>query len=151
MRREGYVGLFLCFASALFCYGAFTLGIGKLGRPGPGFFPLLTGLIVGTLSLVMIASSIRGSTSRETGREKLITIRTILSLVCLLLFGVLVEKAGFFVCSFLFIIFVLRANGVNKWPFLLFFAAVVCVGVFFFFNVFLEARLPLGILDVLRS
>ena len=151
MRREGYVGAFLCFASALFCYGAFTLGIGRLGRPGPGFFPLLTGLIVGTLSLVMIAFSVRTSTASEVKAERLLTVRTFFSLLCLLLFGLLVEKAGFFVCSFLFIIFVLRANGVNKWPFLLFFAAVVCVGVFFFFNVFLEARLPLGILDVLRS
>ena len=150
MRREGYVGAFFCFTSALFCYGALKLGVGEFGRPGPGFFPLLTGLIVGSLSLVMMLRAMRRSVPGDRP-EKLITARTALGLASLIAFGILVEKVGFFVCSFLFITLVLRANGARNWRFLFFFAVLVCVTVFLFFNVLLEARLPLGILSYLRS
>jgi hypothetical protein len=140
----------LCVASAFFCYGALNLGIGRLGRPGPGFFPMLTGTIVGLFSLIMIVRSIRASTRLTTSPGRLITLRTALALMCLSLFGLLIDRLGFFVCTFFFIMITLSANGVRKWPFLVMFAFLVCVAIFVCFNLLLEARLPLGILRLVR-
>jgi hypothetical protein len=64
----------------------------------------------------------------------------------LLAFGFLVEKAGFFVCTFFATLLMLRMTSTRKWTFLFFVAILTCLGVFFVFNVLLDVRLPLGIL-----
>jgi hypothetical protein len=111
---------------------------------------MLTGTIVGFFSLIMIVRSIRASTRLGASPAGLMTLRTALALICLLFFGLLIDRLGFFVCTFFFIVITLSANGVRKWSFLVMFALLVCVAIFFCFNLLLEARLPLGILRLVR-
>ena len=147
--RERGSGVFLLIISALLCYGAFRLGIGEFNNPGPGFFPFLAGLILAALSLALTVSSLRGPLRVSPERPPLFTLRACLILGSLLLFGLFVEKAGFFVCTFLATLLMLRINGIKKWPFLLFVAISVCIGIFLVFNIFLKVRLPLGVLGAL--
>ncbi len=145
-RRDVGIGIFLLFASALLCYGAIRLGIGKSHQPGPGFFPFLAGMTIAILSVVMIITSVRGSQVSISNKGSFLTGQAAVIVGILLLFGLLVEKAGFFVCTFFATLFLLRITGIKKWPLLLLVAVSACVGIFLVFNLLLEVRLPLGIL-----
>ena len=70
----------------------------------------------------------------------------LISVVLLLLFGLFVEKAGFFVCTFFATLLMLRANGIKQWYLLLLVGISTSLGIFLIFNLLLEVRLPLGIL-----
>jgi hypothetical protein len=144
--RDAKIGIFLLFVSVLLCYGAIRLGIGQPHNPGSGFFPLLAGLIIGVLSLLLILSSTRVKPNHDSDRAPWMTGRAAFIVCALLAFGFLVEKVGFFVCTFFATLLMLRMTSTKKWPYLFFVAILTCLGVFFIFNVLLEVRLPLGIL-----
>lgn len=145
-NRDGKLGIFLLFFSILISYGALRLGIGKTHDPGPGFFPFLAGLIIALLSLSMIISSIKDKPKYVPPDGPLITGRAALILGVFVIFGFLVEKAGFFICTFFVTIVLLWVNGVKKWHSLLFAALLTSGGIYLVFNVLLEVRLPLGVL-----
>ena len=144
--RDGKIGVFLLIVSLLLCYGALKLGIGKTHDPGPGFFPFLAGLIIALLSLILIISSFRAQPRYALPPGPLLTGRAVLTLGVFLITGLLVEKAGFFICTFLVTMAILRINGVKKLPFLLLVAILTSLGIYLVFNVLLDVRLPLGIL-----
>lgn len=146
LGRDGGTGTLLFFVSILLCYGSVMLGIGKANDPGPGFFPFLAGSIIAVLSLAMLISSIRERSTAPPPKQPLITREAALILSVLLLFGVLVEKAGFFLCAFGATLFMLRVNGQKRWSYLLLVTILTCLGIFVVFNILLEVRLPLGIL-----
>ena len=147
IRRNTGRGSFLLFVSALLCYGGIRLGIGKSNYPGPGLFPFLGGITLGILSVIMMISSSRDSLNPIQKAEPLLSIQAALILAILLIFGVFVEKAGFFVCTFFTTFFLLKVISTKKWPFLLFVSIVTCIGIFLLFNLLLDVRLPLGILE----
>jgi putative tricarboxylic transport membrane protein len=144
--RDGKIGVFLLMVSILLCYGAIELGIGKTHDPGPGFFPFLAGLIIALLSVILIISSFRPRPQFSLPPGSLLTGRAILTLGVFLITGLLVERAGFFICTFLVTIAMLRINGVKKLPFLFLVAILTSLGIYLVFNVLLDVRLPLGIL-----
>ena len=145
-RYDREIGIFLLVASLLFSIGAFRLGIGKINNFGPGFFPLLAGLFIAFCSLIIILSSLKGGRDRKTQGDSLLTGRSALIAAVLLLFGLFVEKAGFFFCTFFASLLTLRINGTRKWSYLVFVPVLICIGIFLIFNVLLEVRLPLGFL-----
>ena len=144
--RDGKIGVFLLIVSLLLCYGAIKLGIGRTHDPGPGFFPFLAGLIIALLSVILILSSLRVQPRYALPPGPLLTGRAALTLGVFLIAGLLVEKAGFFICTFVVTMAMLRINGVKKLPFLFLVAILTSFGIYLIFNVLLEVRLPLGIL-----
>ncbi len=146
LDRDGKIGIFLFIVSGLLCNGAARLGVGKTHDPGPGFFPLLAGLMIAFLSLSIIISSIKNKHNFDRPTGPLITGRAALTLGVFVVSGFLVEKAGFFICTFFVTLIMLWINGVKKWPFLFLVAVLTSVGIYLVFNVLLDVRLPLGIL-----
>lgn len=147
MNRYIGIGIFLLIVSSVLFHGAITLGIGKTNSPQPGFVPFLLGLIIAVCSLALIASSVKNSPSALTDKRPLFTTRAVLILCALLLFGLFVEKGGFFVCTFLITISFLKINGIRKWSTVLVIAILTSIGSFLVFNILLRIRLPLGILE----
>jgi cell division protein FtsW (lipid II flippase) len=140
------IGSFLFLISIALGYASIRLGIGKANDPGPGFFPFLAGLMIAFLSLTIVLSSLKKSQTDHGKEEALVSGKAALISLFLLLFGLFVEKAGFFVCTFFATLFMLRTNGIKQWYFLLLAAISTCLGIFLIFNLLLEVRLPLGIL-----
>jgi putative tricarboxylic transport membrane protein len=145
-RYDRGIGIFLFVVSVLFSIGAIRLGIGKINNFGPGFFPLLAGLFIAVCSLIIILSSLKGGRDRKDQGNSLLTGKSALIVAVLLLFGLFVEKAGFFLCTFVASLLTLRINGTRKWSYLVFVPVLICIGIFLVFNVLLEVRLPLGFL-----
>ena len=147
-RNDTGIGIFLFVFSAILSIGAIRLGIGKINDFGPGFFPLLAGLFIAVFSVIIIVSSLKGFADRKTEHGALVTGKSAMIVVVLLLFGLFVEKAGFFLCTFFASLLTLRINGIKKWSYLLFVPVLICVGIFLIFNLLLEVRLPFGILQL---
>jgi putative tricarboxylic transport membrane protein len=147
-RHDVGIGILLLLLSGFFCYGAIGLGIGKIHYPGPGFFPFLAGIILAGLSVALIVSGEKRSHSTPKN-DVLFTGQSVLILAILLLFGFLVEKLGFFLCAFGAAVFLLKIVSEKKWPFLLLVSFSACFVIFILFNLLLDVRLPLGVLDFL--
>ncbi len=145
-KYDTIIGIVLFFVSVILSIGAIKLRIGKFNDFGPGFFPLLAGLFIAVFSLIIIISSLRGSPNSIPQHDAFITGKTTMIVIILLLFGLFVENAGFFLCAFFASLLMLRINGIKKWPYLLFVPGLICIGTFLIFNILLKVRLPFGIL-----
>ena len=148
LKRDVNVGLFLLiFIAAPLCYGSVRLGIGTAYKPGPGFLPFFTGLILALMSVVLIVVSMNNAGIHEK-KTFFIGWGAVLITAALILTGIFIEKVGFFTCAFLMSTIVLRINGVKNWPLVILFSFSTCVVFYLFFNLFLSVRLPLGILQL---
>lgn len=52
--KDFYAGLLFCAAGGAFAWGAFDYDIGRSARMGPGYFPLLLGLMLAALGTLMM-------------------------------------------------------------------------------------------------
>jgi len=129
------------------CYGASLLGLGSAGEPGSGFILFWSGLILAVLSLVVLAESIRaaGETRHESG--SISWPKVFLVLAALVLYGLLLERLGFILTSFLLLSFLLGISDEAKWPTVLTVATGAALGSFVLFDLWLQIRLPKGILE----
>lgn len=148
LKRDVNAGLFLLiFIAAPLCYGSVRLGIGTAHKPGPGFLPFFTGLILALMSVVLIVYSMKNAGIHDK-KAFFISWGAVLITAALILTGIFIEKVGFFICAFLISTIVLRINGVKNWPLVILFSFSTCVVFYLFFNLFLSVRLPLGILQL---
>ena len=140
-------GLFLLVVSLAILGGSLQLQVGTLTAPGAGFFPLVTGLVLGIFSVLIIAQA------RETGK---VPVRfwapaanrkgIYLSFLFILVYALLLERLGFIVSTTLFFILFSRYVSGHRWTTAVFFALVTSLATYFVFNLLLHAPLPEGIM-----
>ncbi len=53
-QKDFYAGLLFCLVGSAFGWGALDYQVGSSGRMGPGFFPLLLGVLLALLGAVMM-------------------------------------------------------------------------------------------------
>jgi putative tricarboxylic transport membrane protein len=128
------------------CYGAVLLGLGSAGEPGSGFILFWSGVILAALALVVLADSIRetGEARHELGSTS--WPKVFLILAALVFYGLLLERLGFIFTSFLLLSFLLGISEEAKWPTVLSVAIAAALGSFALFDLWLQIRLPKGIL-----
>jgi hypothetical protein len=68
-KADQWSGLALSILAAGMIWAAAGLPYGNVHNPGPGFFPLWLGVILGGMSIVLFAQTIRGKESERTLRE----------------------------------------------------------------------------------
>lgn len=130
-------------------YAAYQLGLTADGRPGAGFFPFGTALGIGVIALLrLIGVSRDGTDAKPANRAD--DWRKILAIVAGMLgFALLLDSLGFALCTFLLLVFYLRAVAAQPWRRSLIFASASAVGAHLFFDVLLRAQLPRGLLAFL--
>lgn len=112
-KRDFYSSLFFLFIGILFLMGTFSYPIWDRYGPGPGFFPLLLGIIFSILSfLLLIVSSLRKEHKEDELMESdslniLAINETIIYLCFLFCFYFLFDRLGFLLAIFFFMIGVL--------------------------------------------
>ena len=124
----------------------------RLG-PGPGFFPFWLSLIIGCLSVILLAqiSLVKGAI--ESARTVLPPDRAaairIMTILISLLFGLAaLEPLGFRITLFLFLLFLTWRLGAHNWWVTLVFAIIGSFGVFHVFYYWLKVPLPIGIFGI---
>jgi putative tricarboxylic transport membrane protein len=150
VRYDGAGGLIWMALGAAFGIGSIGLGLGDLHKPGPGFMPFLTGVLLALLGLFLTVQNAGKPYGRKEGER--VSLRPFwakgaCSLIVSFLYAFLLEPLGFLVATFLLFFSLFKVMGARKWltPILVSFLAVSAS--YFIFNVWLRIEFPRGILS----
>lgn len=143
INSDRWTGLFLLILSFYVCSESWRLGLGNYFRPGPGFFPFYSSLLLGALALTLILLTFRHSQEKA---ESWANSSKIVS-VCLatLGFAFLLDWLGFIGTVFLFIFFLLRMVERRRWLFCAGAGILTSVACYVVFQLWLRVQLPTGI------
>ena len=148
-KRDLVSGAFWMIFGAVFAIGGFQIGLSWQGLPGPGILPFIMGLICVGLSLVVMLNAFKQSqVSFKDFFPHNGAVRK-LGLIMLMAWGYcfLLKRLGFVLLTFIFLFFVLRLVGREKWITAFVFSLLVAGFSYFLFSL-LQVELPEGILGI---
>jgi putative tricarboxylic transport membrane protein len=128
----------------LACYGANQLGRGSIAEPGAGFIFFWSGLVLMTLSLIVLADSLRSSEDTIRRIPKINWPKIILVLFSLLLYAFFLERLGFVLTTFVLMSFLLGCIEGRGWFRSLGIASAAALTSYAMFELWLKIRLPKG-------
>jgi len=143
--KDRLSGIFFLIFSGVTIYLALMLPMGRVGKPGPGIFPLLLSVVIAFLALLLFFRTIRSK--GEFGTEEIPTTkwRLVYLLGDLCLYAFLLRPLGFLISTWIFLI-VLKPIVKKRWIPILLGSLFISAAFFFFFNYLLKVELPMGIL-----
>ena len=150
-RFEKKSSLLWLISSLIIIGGASTYPFGTWSRPGPGFLPLLCGIVMAVLSAVVLLQALWESRriEKKAKGEPFLPARwpkLALALIILLGYGFLLEVGGYLLVTFTFMLLVLKVVEPLQWRTALV-EAFLATGVsYMLFEVWLKVPLPQGIL-----
>jgi hypothetical protein len=141
MSRDLVSGLFWLTVAIVVAVHGFTLKLGTLGRPGPGFFPFWGAVLLGILSVILLAGSRASSGPASAHGARSWTLIVVAG--ALLAYVVLLERLGFVTVTFLFLLLLFRL--VRKGWMVSGLAALAGAGACYaLFQLWLKTQLPRG-------
>lgn len=142
-----FTSIFLLVASIFICIESYRLDIGTYNEPGPGFLPFWVGVSILILSLLLLLLSFKENQERE--RENILAEKRwkniLLVIASLFVYMVVLEKLGFIVSAFLFIVSLIGSIEPKKWYIVIIFAFASTLGAYLIFGIWLQSQLPKGI------
>jgi putative tricarboxylic transport membrane protein len=146
-RVKIYCSVFWLLFSAITCFAASRLSMGDFHEPGSGFFPLAVGLLTGFLALVALLQSLKLKGDEEGGvGERLRWWNIVIILAALLAYGLSLEKIGFMINTFLFMVLLLKVVDPQTWTKAILIGLATAISSDLAFNVLLGAQIPSGII-----
>ena len=130
---------------------ASRLPMGEMREPGAGFFPLLIAVLTGLLALLALIESLKGKPAEpcqeeDRSEEPFRWWSLAIILVTLVAYALTLEKIGFMVNTFIFMLLLVRYVEPQTWTKSLVAALITAVTSELFFNTLLSAQIPQGIL-----
>jgi putative tricarboxylic transport membrane protein len=151
-NKDELSSLLLLLFSLFVCIGSYRYSIGSLHKPGPGFFPLWGGIILGFLSLLNL---LRVSVKRKRVTEEVGSLKSkkrwkniTLTLITLFAYPSFLPLIGFVLTTFLFIVVLLRFLEPKGWSIVLRTAVGVTIISYFIFQYWLKIQFPKGIFGI---
>ena len=151
-----FAGLFLA-AGIVYEVMAFRMPQGRIGQPGPGFFPVIVGavliltagacLIQALLVRRSAGSAPEGPDEEAPARGNRQVGKTWLLLAFLVLYILALQPVGFPIALTVFLMASIRVFGYRKWLPAVGIAALLTVVSYLTFIFWLKVPLPLGILS----
>jgi len=151
-KADQWSGLVLLVISGFICWGALSLSYGRIHDPGPGFYPLWLGIILGAMAMGLIlkttwqregAKALRAILSEKVRWEKVLFV-----LMALILYGFLMNFLGYLIVTFLLMAFLLRFIEPRPWKAVIGWTLIGAVGSYLVFEVWMKLRLPKGFLGI---
>jgi len=143
-----YCSLFWLLFSVLTCLQASRLDMGETSAPGPGFYPLTIGVVMGILSLIVFCQAIQSKKPAEktTSTERIRWWNIVVILAAVTLYTLSVGKIGFLINTFLLITLLLKVVQPQSWKTSILGGLITAVASELVFNVILRAQIPTGLL-----
>lgn len=126
---------------------SYKLGLGRLSSPGSGLMPFLIGAFLFLLSLYDLISNLFGKGPKDIVLEEGKQVnfqKLVIVIVSLTLYGLLLEKLGFLVITFLLLFFLFWGLGTKRISAIV--ASVLSILVTYFVFTYFGMRFPPGIL-----
>ena len=149
INRDQLSGLFWLAISIFVCIEASRFGIGDVHSQGPGFLPFLSGVMLGTLSIILVVTN----TLKKQGKRNIADIwkgiswgKVILVLILLFTYAFLLPTIGYLVATFGLIILLFGIVGKTKVWIKVVAGIITVLATYIVFYVWLEVQLPKGIL-----
>ena len=135
---------FLLFGIFVISYSP-RFDLGTLNRPGSGFMPFLSGLLICTFSiLILIQSWFKKSEVVEKVWVEVNFLKIVLAILILTVYGLLINRLGFLVSSFFLILTLMHYIGSSTWRMSLLAAFLVSAIAYLLFGIWLKVPLPKG-------
>ena len=135
------------FLGLAICLGSLQYKMGTPASPATGFMPFLTGAAISFFSGVgFIHATLRRRKGEGWARilEGVKWKNAMVILLSLLAYALLMVPLGFFLCTTLFIAFLLRVITPQRWSVVIFCSLLTAAASYFIFEVWLQAQLPKG-------
>jgi len=150
MRSNIAVAAVLLALAGYIFLAAGTLPFGTMRVPQTAFFPRTLAVLLGIMSLILLARALAG---REAlgGGEKIETqgwIRIAVTLMTLAGFALALERLGFLLTTFLLMISLLRAIEAQSWRKVVVVALATALISYAIFSLLLGVPLPAGLLGI---
>ena len=126
---------------------SWSLKVGGLHNPGPGFLPFYTAILLGLLALISLLQTLKeseGSASEIWGGIQFGKLAILLGTLFLYVF--LLDRLGFLLGTFLLLLVLFRIVEPYGWKTILLSSLLTIGGMYLFFVILLESRLPRGFL-----
>lgn len=133
------------------CLGSLQYKLGTPASPGTGFMPFLTGAAISFFSAVGFIHATLRRGQGEGWAGVLGGVRwknALVILLSLLTYALLLVPLGFFLCTTLFIAFLLLAIVPQRWPVVILCSLLTAAASYLIFEVWLKAQLPKGPLGI---
>jgi len=137
-------------AAILTCIGvaaakiAYTLGLGDLHNPGPGFFPFCLSTILALISFFYFIARLGADSQRVSLWGKNTWVRPSLAAAMMFLYSLAMGWIGFFSATFLLFLAWLILIERERWLTVSFVSVLGTACLYFIFTVFLKVPLPRG-------
>lgn len=143
-----YPALFLLFFSIYVCVVSWRLGLGSLHKPGSGFMPFWSGVLIVILAVILFVQEIRSAKAGagdESGQKP--NWKSIgLTLFFFLVYILSLEYLGFIVGTVLFTGVILKIIERKGWFLSTWVSLVMAFACYYIFRVWLQAELPKGLI-----
>jgi putative tricarboxylic transport membrane protein len=146
-RTYVVVNIFWLVLSTAVCVASWSLKVGGLHNPGPGFLPFYTAILLGFLALISLLQTLKeseGSASEIWGGIQFGKLAILLGALFLYVF--LLDWLGFLLGTFLLLLVLFRIVEPYGWKTILLSSLLTVAGTYLFFVILLESRLPRGFL-----
>jgi hypothetical protein len=151
-KADQWSGLVLLILAGFICWGSIFLPYGNIHNPGPGFFPLWLGIILGAMAIGLILKAKRQKKEvrglQDILAEKVRWEKVLLVLFALVLYGYLMNFLGFLIVTFLLMAFLLRFIEPHPWKSVIGWTLIGSLGSYLIFEVWMKLRLPKGFLGI---
>lgn len=150
MRRYDLISTgFLMLLAIYVAASGVRLGFGEWREPGPGFLPVLFGGLLGGLAAIWFAMALVKRWGDDGAARRFITERdgltkVLLTLAALAAFAYLLERVGFVLVTFAFMVFLLRAIEPQPWRRTLVLSVATTLLCYVVFQVWLQVQFPEG-------
>ena len=141
-------GVWLLF-SGYICVESLRLPLGSFRDPGPGFLPLLVGILLAALTLVSFFQARPGKApdSREPWYPRQRWKNLIGILCALLAYAGILDVLGFLISTFLLLVFLFRSSlEPRSWPWAIGGSLIASISCYVVFELWLRTQLPKGFL-----
>ena len=147
--RDQLSGFFWLIISILACVESIKSGIGTFRFPGPGFLPFWSGVVLGTFAIILVTTDILkkkvGPKNKNLWKGKKWS-NVILVLVSLFAYALLVPGLGYLITTFGLMVFLFSLIGKPRLWIQGVSALITVLATYIIFYVWLDVRLPKGIL-----
>ena len=150
MKHKNLIaGIFWLCLGILFSLWATSYNIGSITQPGPGFLPLILGILIAVFALIILAQGWKADPAKEKAVSFSLPAgwKKIAYVILVLLFTAFAfEKVGYLITVFLLIALLMLGKGLRSLRKAILTALLTALGVYLVFILLLEQPFPRGIL-----